>query len=422
MSVHRLEGRSVEVPIPGVASPPRQALRFLRAAAGFAGLLACALVARSLADAGFRVGDLLVRAPAVPAPLLGVSVALVLGIVLVPAAMLLRATLDRAEAARRRAEAEARTLRAELGDMRALQAAHLADLERAEACLQRQQSQLAALRAIDAVIARSQDARVALGALLDHVTAQLGVDAAAILVLNPQTRRLEHAAGRGFRGTAVRERWIPPGDVLAGIAALGRHPVPIHGAGGAPGYPGRAAAPEGEQFVSYCARPLTAKGHLTGLLEIFHRSPLAPDHGWLELLDALAGQAAIAVDNAMLFAQLQRSNAELVQVYDATLEGWARALDLRDRETGEHSRLVTHLTLHLAREMGVPEADLLHIRRGALLYDIGKMGIPDAILLKPGPPTMEEWEIMRLHPVYAYELLFPITYLRPALDIPYCHQ
>jgi len=119
---------------------------------------------------------------------------------------------------------------------------------------------------------------------------------------------------------------------------------------------------------------------------------------------------------------LQRLNVELALAYDTTLEGWSRALDLRDKETEGHSRRVTEMTVGLARAMGMSEGELVHVRRGALLHDIGKMGIPDSILLKPALLTEEQTEIMRRHPVYAYELLSPIDYLRPALDIPYCHH
>ncbi len=108
--------------------------------------------------------------------------------------------------------------------------------------------------------------------------------------------------------------------------------------------------------------------------------------------------------------------------YDETIEGWSHALDLRDKETEGHTQRVTEMALHLARAMGVTDVELVQVRRGALLHDIGKMGIPDPILLKPGPLTDEEWVIMRKHPVYAYELLAPITYLKPALDVPYCHH
>jgi putative nucleotidyltransferase with HDIG domain len=112
----------------------------------------------------------------------------------------------------------------------------------------------------------------------------------------------------------------------------------------------------------------------------------------------------------------------LVVAYDATIEGWSSALDLRDKETEGHTQRVTRTTIRLARAMGVGDTQLMHLWRGALLHDIGKMGIPDAILLKPGPLTDEEWEIMRQHPDYARNMLAPIAYLRPALDIPYCHH
>ncbi len=143
--------------------------------------------------------------------------------------------------------------------------------------------------------------------------------------------------------------------------------------------------------------------------------------GWA-FLEALSGQAAIAIDKARLLEDLQESNQELTRAYDITLEGWARALELRDKETEGHSRRVTDLTTQLARELGISSADLVHIRRGVLLHDIGKMGVSDGILRKPGPLNEEETAEMRKHPQYAYDLIYPITYLRPALDIPYFHH
>ncbi len=121
-------------------------------------------------------------------------------------------------------------------------------------------------------------------------------------------------------------------------------------------------------------------------------------------------------------ANLEQAHDELAQAYDETLKGWSLALELRDNETQGHSRRVTEMTVSVAGKMGVSDEELVHIRRGALLHDIGKMGIPDNILHKPGPLSDDEWTIMRKHPVYAYELLYPIAYLRPALDIPYCHH
>jgi putative two-component system response regulator len=120
--------------------------------------------------------------------------------------------------------------------------------------------------------------------------------------------------------------------------------------------------------------------------------------------------------------QLVRLNKVLVNAYDKTIEGWSMALDLRDHETEGHTLRVMETTIKFARLAGIPENELVHIRRGALLHDIGKLGIPDSVLLKPGKLTEEEWKLMRLHPVYAHNWLSPIEYLEPALEIPYCHH
>lgn len=125
--------------------------------------------------------------------------------------------------------------------------------------------------------------------------------------------------------------------------------------------------------------------------------------------------------NQMVYS-LRDSKMDLLKAYDSTLVGWSNALELRDQETQGHTQRVTELSIDLARWMGIQESDLDNIRRGALLHDIGKMGIPDSILLKPGKLTPAEWVIMRKHPQYAYEMIYPIEYLRPVLDIPYCHH
>jgi putative nucleotidyltransferase with HDIG domain len=136
----------------------------------------------------------------------------------------------------------------------------------------------------------------------------------------------------------------------------------------------------------------------------------------------LAGQPALAIDNARLFDELQRSNANLALAYDATIEGWSRALDLRDQITEGHTQRVVQMTEQLARASDLSEAEILHVRRGALLHDIGKIGVPDHILRKVTTLTEQEWVIMRQHPEFALELLRPIPYLHAALDSPYCHH
>jgi PAS domain S-box-containing protein len=287
---------------------------------------------------------------------------------------------------------------------------------------QRRLERLAALRTIDMAITSSLDLRVTLNIFLDQVTSQLHVDAADVLLVNPHLRLLEHAAGRGFRTDAITRSRLRIGQGVAGKAAFERRTVHAPAVSAPDGEFDRTALLGSEGFTTVYATPLIAKGEVRGVLEVFHRSPFHPDSEWVAFFEGLAGQAAIAIDSAKLYTDLTRSNTDLTMAYDTTLEGWSKALDLRDKETEGHTLRVTEVTVRLARVVGIPEDDLVHVRRGALLHDIGKMGIPDAILLKPGPLTDEEWAIMRLHPVYAYELLSPIAFLRPALDIPYCHH
>jgi putative nucleotidyltransferase with HDIG domain len=184
----------------------------------------------------------------------------------------------------------------------------------------------------------------------------------------------------------------------------------------------RSSLLAGEAFILHYATPLMVKGQVKGVLEIFNRNAFEPASEWLSYFETLAAQSAIAIESASLFENLQQSNTELILAYDATIEGWSRALDLRDRETEGHTQRVTEMALELAEKMGMSDAEKLNLRRGALLHDIGKMGVPDSILLKSGSLSEDEMKIMRQHPLYAYQMLSPIKYLKHALEIPYCHH
>ncbi len=292
-----------------------------------------------------------------------------------------------------------------------------------EARIQRQLAHLTALSDIDRAITSSFGLDISLGTVLSQVIAQLSVDAASILLYNPATNTLSYTAGRGFRTKAFeRAKVLRIGEGYAGRAILERRTLHIANLKEQIDNPRLQKALPDEEFVSYYCVPLIAKGNVRGALEIFHRSLLAPDEEWLNFLQTLAGQAALAIDNATLFDGMQRSNVELTLAYDATIEGWSRALDLRDKETEGHTKRVTDTTLKLAALFGLNDRELVHIRRGALLHDIGKLGVPDGILLKPGSLTDEEWIAMRRHPQFAFDMLAPIQYLKPALDIPYCHH
>ncbi|HET9912062.1 MAG TPA: HD domain-containing phosphohydrolase, partial [Anaerolineales bacterium] len=286
----------------------------------------------------------------------------------------------------------------------------------------KQLERLGALRSIDLAISNILDLQVTLKILINEVIRQLHVDAAAVLLIQAGSGRLEYIAGQGFYTRSIESTNLRIGEGNAGRAALGRLIVEIPDLRNFSGVFTRTQLLADEQFVSYYAVPLITKGEVKGVLEVFNRSRLNPNREWVDFLETLGGQTAIAVENSMLFQGLQRSNFELAMAYDATIEGWSHALDLRDHETEGHTQRVTDMTLKLARKIGLSDERLVSIRRGALLHDIGKMGVPDTILHKPEELTEAEQQIMKQHPQLAYDMLEPIAYLRGSLDIPYCHH
>ncbi|MEW6241914.1 MAG: HD domain-containing phosphohydrolase, partial [Chloroflexota bacterium] len=298
----------------------------------------------------------------------------------------------------------------------------ITERKQAEEKINLQLQRLSALKEIDRAISSNMDLHVSLDILLNQVLSQLGVDAASVLLLNTSDSLLEFAAGKGYRTPAIRQSRMRLGEGCAGQVGLERRVIHVPDLSLAGEQNQRAVLLKDEGFMQYFGVPLVAKGQLKGVLEVFQRSPLQPEAEWMHYLETLGGQAAIAIENAQMFEGLQQSNLELVTAYDATIAGWSHAMDLRDKETEGHTQRVTELTVQLAERMGLGARQVVHIRRGALLHDIGKLGVPDSILLKAGKLTDEEWAIMRRHPALAYEMLSPIAYLKPALDIPYCHH
>jgi HD-GYP domain-containing protein (c-di-GMP phosphodiesterase class II)/PAS domain-containing protein len=287
---------------------------------------------------------------------------------------------------------------------------------------QQRLNRLTSLRKIDAAITSSVDLRMIMSILLDQIRSQLKVDAVNVFMINPSLNVNEYIAGIGFRTNKIEKMEFRLGEGFIGTALNEGKTIQFPDLNEInPGHP-ISEVISAEGFQAYFGVPLIMKGSIKGILEIYHRSTLDPDSDWLEFLKTLGGQAAIAIDNAEMFNTLQRSNVELLEAYDATIKGWAKALEIRDMETEGHSRRVVDLTIKIARRLDILSRDLIHIRRGALLHDIGKMGIPDSILQKPGKLTDREWEIMKTHPVLGFEMLSPIQHLRPALDIPHYHH
>ena len=298
----------------------------------------------------------------------------------------------------------------------------ISDLVTAREKIETQLNRLSSLHSIDVAIASTFDMRLMLDVVLQQVMANLKVDAADILLYDQGINALVFSAEKGFHVHHPRDFTVPLGQGLAGKTALDRKPLFVPDLLKTSIKLIRSWLVRDEEFKTYYGIPLIVKGQLKGVVEVFYRTERIPDAEWEDYFVTLAGQAAIAVDNAEIYEGLRSANFNLTMAYDATIEGWSRAMDLRDRETEDHTIRVTDLTLRLMNEFGVSASELNHIRRGCLLHDIGKLGVPDVILHKPGPLDEDEWVIMRQHPKLAYELLFPIDYLRPALDIPYGHH
>lgn len=298
----------------------------------------------------------------------------------------------------------------------------ISDRKRSELDLNKQLKRLAALRNLDIAISSSMDLESIMNIMLEKVVEHLLVDGAAVLKYERASQSLHYISGWGVKQIPHQDRLIRLSDAYAGRTIFSNRSVHLQQTLTQVDITGIPDMDRDIVYREYIAVPLYAKGQVEGVLELYNRNPQPLNNDWWYFLEMLAGQGAIAIDRAMLYEGLQRSNFELMRAYDATLEGWSRALELRDRETKGHSQRVTDMTLRMARSMGFADEEIANIRRGSLLHDIGKLAVPDAILLKPGPLTEDEWEIMRLHPTHAFEMLSSIPYLQDALDIPYCHH
>lgn len=281
---------------------------------------------------------------------------------------------------------------------------------------------LKALHDIDQIISSSFDIYSSIGEYLKVVQEQLSVDAVSVLILDPDSNTLNTVNSIGFKTRALQYTRLLVGDGYAGKAAEERKPVFISNLSKDDKLLSRSKQLQSENFKSYYGVPLIFRGEVKGVLEIFHRSFLKFNSEWENFLNSIASQAAIAIENSLLFEETQKANIEMSLAYDATLEGWAKTLELRDQETEGHSQRVVEMTVKLAKGMGLSFSEVIHARRGALMHDIGKIGVPDSILYKPGKLTEEEWIVMRQHPVFAYNSLSGISFLEPALDIPHYHH
>ncbi|HPH96451.1 MAG TPA: GAF domain-containing protein [Anaerolineaceae bacterium] len=282
---------------------------------------------------------------------------------------------------------------------------------------------LAALRNIDMAISESMDLSVTLDILTDQIISQLKFDAVSLMVYNPHTQLLEASSESGFSMARRRSKArLRMGESHAGKVALERKVEIITNLDELDDALTRGLREIGQTFKTFIGLPLVAKGQVKGVLELFQREKLSVDAEWLDFLQSLASKIAIVMDTAETFESLQKNSTDMHIATNGIIESWSQMVETRDGHPREQMDKMLDATLGLAQIIGMASSEMEHLRQGVLLHDIGLMSVPDSILLKPGPLIEEEWDVIRQHPVHAYQLLSPILRLRRALDIPYCHH
>lgn len=292
----------------------------------------------------------------------------------------------------------------------------ITERKRAEVALRERDHELEAVVMMSAALRLTRTRADMLPIIADHVTNLVSAASVALLANDDYANDALPEYVQGVWANDQGKHLPRTSNILRQVLVQGT-PYLSNDVPNDPAFSSHDVIPDVRAFVGI---PLVTHEAVIGVLAVAGRTVFSEQD--IRVLSAISDIAANAMHRAALHEQTERDAAELAQAYDATLEGWAHALELRDQETEGHSRRVVQLSINLARAMGIGAGELEHIRRGALLHDIGKMGVPDSVLLKPGTLNEREWEMMRRHPEYAHTLLSPIAYLQPALDIPYCHH
>ena len=283
------------------------------------------------------------------------------------------------------------------------------------ASLERERNNLLKLAKIGGQVNKELDTNKVLQVVVDTIIEITSAERSFLMLKNPETNEMELRIGRNWKEQNIsKEEFEISHTIISRVAETGEAALTTN-AQEDPRYQDQESV-IGLSLRSIMCAPLNTKDKVIGVIYVDNRSTSGMfSEVDLALLGSFADQATIALENARLFEDLSNS-------YDITLEGWASALEYRDQETQEHTKRVTELTLQLATVMGIDEENLVHVRRGAILHDIGKMGIPDAILHKPDSLNAQEREVMESHPQLAFDMLSKIEFLKPALEIPLTHH
>ena len=278
------------------------------------------------------------------------------------------------------------------------------------------------LKLISRTINTAMDFETVVGSLLKQILRFLDSDAIALYLNDKESGGLVCRAQSGFNTILIEEAHIKYGQAYVGIAAEEQRIISVSCFSDIDPKSQLATLLHAEGFLSQHCAPIIIGGKTTGVLEVWQRKVFAPSPEWLILFDAIASQTGLALDYNTIYADLQKAYLDLEISYEATIEGWSSAMDFRDQETEGHSKRVASLAISLASRLQIPEEEITRISWGALLHDVGKIGIPDSILKKTGPLSDSEWVLMKQHPKIANEMLSRIPYLRGSLDIPLHHH
>ena len=256
--------------------------------------------------------------------------------------------------------------------------------------------------------------------LVDSVMEPTGADAAALLIYKSTTGLLEAVAAQGWL-KKVYEKPFRKDEGLVGFVFGSGHTYISPNLRQDPFLLARSRpfVPDPSSSISV---PVKNERGTSGVFTLAVKDPSRITKELVQFVEMFGSYCGIVLGRSEQIQELRQAKDEVAQAYDETLRGWARALGYRDSETFEHTERVTELSSALGKALGLEERQLEALRRGAILHDIGKIGIPDAILGKPGALTEEEQAVMRTHAAFAYELLKPIDFLKDAVVVPYCHH
>lgn len=281
---------------------------------------------------------------------------------------------------------------------------------------------LKSLRAIDISVASSLDVRSALNLYLDQIIHQLHFDAAAIALIDPASYTLEYQSAKGFARHNPSGLRLRLGEGFGGRVVMENRPIMIAHIQQTHRKDRFLKVVQEEGFYSYYGIPLVARGEVKGVLEVLHRSTMHDDTETLDFMEIMAGQLSVAIDNLSMIQQLKRSVMETQMGLDQVLETWAQSIEDRMRKPKGSSLARALKAVDIGRSLGIAESQLIHVKRGALLSDLGMLSVGEDILFTSESLNEDHWALIHKHPEYARDILQQIPFLKDLMDIPLYHH